>query len=259
VTEDEIQVAAGALATAESMRRPIEPLTATYPTVNVDHAYAIQLRNAERRTRKGERIRGHKIGLTAPVMQEAFGVDEPDYGHLFDSMFIADGGAIDLGDLIAPKVEVEPAFILKQDLSGPGVTAQDVMDALDRVVPCLEIIDSRITDWRIKLEDTVADNGSSAAVVLGDQPVEVDAELLANADVELADGQAVIERGNTREILGHPATAVAWLVNALASFGVSVRAGHVVLPGTCTLARPLWRGTVRGSIAGIGSVTASVL
>jgi 2-keto-4-pentenoate hydratase len=254
VIDVDIEAAATALAGAEARRVPIEPLTGRFDGIDVSGAYRIQLRNARRRIAAGDAVRGHKIGLTARAMQELFGVDEPDFGHLFDSMFVADGGTIALDRLIAPQVEVEPAFLLAQELRGPGITAADVIDATEAVVPALEIIDSRIEGWRVKLEDTVADNGSSAAVVLGAEPVAADAERLAGAGVVLADERGVIERGNTRDILGHPAVAVAWLANALAEFGVALEAGHIVLPGTCTRSTPLRRGTVRGTIDGLGTV-----
>jgi len=252
----DIEAAATALASAERARVPIEPLTGRFEGIDVTGAYRVQLRNARRRIAGGDTVRGHKVGLTARAMQELFGVDEPDFGHLFDSMFVSDGGVVSLERLIAPQVEVEPAFVLAEELRGPGVTPADVIRATDYVVPALEIIDSRIADWRIKLEDTVADNGSSAAVVLGSSRVRPDGDALAGADVELADERGVLERGNTRDILGHPAIAVAWLANALADFGVALEAGHVVLPGTCTRSTPLRPGRVRGTISGMGSVTA---
>jgi 2-keto-4-pentenoate hydratase len=256
--ELDIAEAASALATAEERRTPIAPLTSRYSKLEVDDAYAIQLHNARRRAARGDTVRGHKIGLTARAMQELFGVDEPDYGHLFDSMFLPDGAEVELDRFISPQVEVEPALLLKEDLHGPGVTHEDVMNAVQHVMPALEIIDSRIADWRIELADTVADNGSSAAVVLG-PPVRTDSGGLAEADVELAIDGGVVERGSTRDILGHPAAAVAWLANALARFDVFPRAGQVVLPGTCTRSKPLRAGTVSGTIDGIGSVAVTVI
>jgi 2-keto-4-pentenoate hydratase len=259
VNDVEVTAAAAALAEAERTRTPIAPLTASYPGLDLAGAYTIQLRNIGRRLAASERVRGHKVGLTAVAMQELFGVDEPDYGHLLDSMFYDAGARIELDRFIEAQVEVEPAFILGRALKGPGVTADDVIAATTAIVPALEIIDSRIADWAIRLEDTVADNGSSAAVVMGATPVPVDAQALADADVELVLDGDVVERGNTREILGHPATAVAWLANALSRFEIGFEAGHVVLPGTCTRSTRLRPGTVAGTIAGIGSVEAIVV
>jgi 2-keto-4-pentenoate hydratase len=258
VNDSDISAAASALAEAERRRAPIEPLTARYPNLDLAGAYAIQLRNVRRRLDGGEQVRGHKVGLTAMAMQELFGVDEPDYGHLLESMFIADGAVVSRERFIDAQVEVEPAFILGADLHGPGITPDDVVAATSSVVPSLEIIDSRIVDWTIKLEDTVADNGSSAAVVLGSTPIPLDSGALADAAVQLVIDDEVIERGSTRDILGHPAIAVAWLANALARFDIGFDAGHVVLPGTCTRSTRLRRGHVSGVIAGLGSVGLTV-
>ena len=258
MNETEITAAATALAEAEQRRAPIEPLTERYPGLDVAAAYAIQLRNVERRVARGEQLRGHKVGLTATAMQELFGVDEPDYGHLLESMFISDGATVSLDRFIDAQVEVEPAFILGADLRGPGITPDDVIAATTAVVPALEIIDSRIVDWTIKLEDTVADNGSSAAVVLGSTPVPLDSAALDDAAVRLEIDGEVIERGSTRDILGHPTIAVAWLANALAQFDIGFDAGHVVLPGTCTRSTRLRQGRVSGRIAGLGSVGLTV-
>jgi 2-keto-4-pentenoate hydratase len=259
MNDTDLDTAASALAEAERTRVPIGPLTTSYPDLDVDGAYAIQLRNVRRRVAASEAIRGHKVGLTAPSMRELFGVDEPDYGHLLASMFVADGAELPLDRFIDAQVEVEPAFILGRDLKGPGVTAEDVIAATAAVVASLEIIDSRIEDWTIKLQDTVADNGSSAAVVLGSDPIPLDASALDDASVELAFDGTTIERGSTREILGHPLTAVAWLANALARYDIALEAGHVVLPGTCTRSRRIKLGLVTGTIAGLGTVTVRVI
>jgi 2-keto-4-pentenoate hydratase len=258
VTETDPDRAASALAQAERTRIPIPPLTASYSDLDVDGAYAIQLRNIRRRLAARERVRGHKVGLTAVAMQELFGVDEPDYGHLLASMFHADGAELRLDRFIDAQVEVEPAFLLGTELRGPGVTVEDVIAGTEAVVPALEIIDSRIADWTIKVEDTVADNGSSAAVVLGAEPVPLDARALDDSAVELAIDGVAVETGSTRDILGHPAIAVAWLANALARFGVALEAGHVVLPGTCARATRLRPGRVTGAIAGVGTVEAAI-
>jgi 2-keto-4-pentenoate hydratase len=259
MNDTDLDAAASALAEAERTRVPIQPLTAMYPDLDVDGAYAIQLRNIRRRVGASEPIRGHKVGLTAPTMRELFGVDEPDYGHLLAPMFVADGAELRLDRFIDAQVEVEPAFVLGRDLKGPGVTVDDVIGATASVVASLEIIDSRIVDWTIKLQDTVADNGSSAAVVLGSNPIPLDAATLDDAAVELAFDGATVEQGSTREILGHPVRAVAWLANALARYDIALEAGHVVLPGTCTRSTRIRPGRVTGTIAGVGTVTAHVV
>lgn len=224
---------AARLAEARERRVPIEPLTATHPDLSVAEAYAIQRHGIEAQIARGARIVGHKIGLTAVVVQQQLGVDSPDYGALLDDMVVADGGAIARGALIAPRVEAEVAFILGSPLAGPGITEADVLAATAEVAPAIEVVDSRIADWRITLPDTVADNASSAALVLGPRR--------SPAGLNLADLEARVERdgelvgeGNTAAVLGDPLTAVAWLANAVGAYGTVLEAGHVVLSGAAT-------------------------
>lgn len=246
---------AGELARAEATRLPIEPLTSAHPELTVDDAYAIQRANVERRIARGERIVGHKIGLTAKAMQELFKVNEPDYGHLLDSMMHDAAMPLDLGELVDPQIEVEPAFILGRRLRGPGVDIDEVLAATKCVTVCLEVIDSRIIGWRIRLPDTVADNGSSARVVLGPRMVPPAGLALDDLATELELDGKVVETGNTSAILGHPAKSIAWLANRIAAFGLALEPGHYVLPGTCTRSVRL-RGhrRVAGRIAGLGEV-----
>lgn len=240
---------------AEADRRPIDPLTSRYPTLSLADAYRIQQVNVDRRLAGGQRIVGHKIGLTARAMQVKFGVDEPDYGHLLDSMWLDGQTALDMSELIDPQVEVEPAFVLAADLTGPGVTIEDVLDATDYVCACFEIIDSRIRDWRILLQDTVADNGSSARVVLGRERHRPQGLVLEDMRTELEIDGRVVETGNTGAILDHPANGVAWLANAISQFGVGLQAGHVVLPGTCVRSSRInGHREVTGRIEGLGEL-----
>jgi 2-keto-4-pentenoate hydratase len=254
-----LQGLADRLFDAESSRRPVLPLTEGYPDLSLEDAYRIQQLNIERRIRNGESIIGHKIGLTGAPMQEKFGVNEPDYGHLMNTMLLSASGPLDLSPLIDPQIEVEPAFILARELAGPGLTVEDVIEATDYVVACYEVIDSRIINWRIKLQDTVADNGSSARFILGSEKVKPDGLKLDDLDTRLEfDGQ-IVDTGNTRAILGHPARGIAWLGNKLAEFGIKLEAGHIVLPGTCIRSfRLLGHGVVKGSIAGLGSVAMEI-
>lgn len=254
-----IALCADRLWTAEIERRAGPPLTDSFPELSVADAYRIQQANVERRLARGERVIGHKIGLTARAMQEMFGVHEPDFGHLLNSMTISEGAPLRLSELVDPQVEVEPAFVLARPLSGPGVTIADVIAATDHVCVSLEIIDSRILDWRIRLQDTVADNGSSARVILGNKKVAANAVTLDDLDTELEVDGRVVERGNTSAILGHPAAGIAWLANTIAQFGKSFEAGHIVLPGTCTRAFRL-RGhrEARGRISGLGEVSIQI-
>jgi 2-keto-4-pentenoate hydratase len=256
---DYLRVLADALFHAEIERRSIEPLTDVYPDLSLDDAYRIQQLNVERRIATGEKIIGHKIGLTGKPMQEKFGVNEPDYGHLLESMYHDEQKALDLRELVDPQVEVEPAFILGKELAGPGLTIDDVIAATDHVVVCFEVIDSRITDWRIKLQDTVADNGSSARFTLGTEQVGPGELALEDLDTILEVDGELVESGNTGAILGHPANGIAWLGNKLSEFGIVLEAGHVVLPGTCIRCyRIAGHRQARGRIDGLGDVTLDI-
>ncbi len=250
--------AAGRLRAAERDRAPIEPLTDTYPDIDVVDAYEIQLANIRRRLAAGARVYGHKVGLSSPVMQRMMGVDEPDYGHLLDDMVLSQDDPIEAGRYCYPRVEVEIGYVLGASLPGEGCTEEDVLAATEYVVPSIELIDSRITDWRIRLADTIADNASSAGVILGEARVSPKGMDLADIEAVLYDGTgAEVARGNTSAVLGNPTTAVAWLARKVASFGVKLEAGHVVLPGSCTRAVDVRPGDVfRAEFAGLGSVSA---
>lgn len=247
---------AGRLAAAERSRTPIPPLTTTHPGLTLAQAYRVQQLNIARRTDAGERIVGHKVGLTARTMQELFGVDEPDYGHLLDTMMRKASEPFDLSELIDPQIEVEPAFVLGRKLQGPGLGIAEVMAAIDHVCVCFEIIDSRIIDWQIRIQDTVADNGSSARVVLGAQRVEPSALALDDLDASLELDGAIVERGNTSAVLGHPAASAAWLANTLAGYGIGLEPGDLILPGTCMRSRRIaLHQRATGTIAGLGEVS----
>jgi 2-keto-4-pentenoate hydratase len=269
--------AAELLWAAERDLAPIGPLTETFPGIDVVDAYEIQLSNIRRKTSAGARVRGHKVGLSSPVMQQMMGVDEPDYGHLLDSMVLSQDAPIPAARYCYPRIEVEIGYVLGSALPGADCTEADVLAATEYIVPSLELIDSRITDWRIKLADTIADNASSAGVILGAER-KTPAELAA-AGVDLSDIDAVlyqkggtggvggttggegwtaIARGNTSAVLGNPTACVAWLARKVAGFGVQLEAGHLILPGSCTRAIDARPGSnFRAEFAGLGTVTAS--
>lgn len=241
---------------AEAARRPIAPLTDSHPQLTLEQAYRIQQYNVQRRVRAGERVVGHKIGLTAKAMQELFKVDRPDYGHLLDTMILEPGRPLDLGGLIDPQIEVEPAFVLGRPLAGPGLGIREVLAATDYICTCFEIIDSRIVNWRILLQDTVADNGSSARLLLGARRMKPSVLALDNLATDLEVDGVSVGHGSTGDILGHPANGIAWLANTIAAFGITLEPGHVVLPGTCTRSvRLAGRRRVLGRIAELGEVT----
>jgi len=238
VGEARLRELADLLVQAERTREAVPPVTARVPELTVEDAYRVQLKVMEARVQEKRRVVGKKIGLTSAAMQNLLGVFEPDYGHLLTGMEVADGGTIPLGELMQPKVEPEVAFLLNKDLTGPGVSLSDVLRATDAVVPALEIVDSRIRDWKIKIQDTVADNASSARFVLGGRLTRV-----GNLDLSLI-GLAFRKNGEVlgtaagAAVAGHPAAAVAWLANKLADFGIGLKAGEVILSGAFLAAVP---------------------
>lgn len=232
----QVNDAAAALWDAERDRVAIAPLSATYPDLSVAEAYEIQLTDVRRRLSEGRTVSGHKVGLTAKAMQELLGVSEPDYGHILDDMVVASGAELPASNYCQPRVEPEITFLLKAPLKGPNVTVDDVLAATEAVAASIEIIDSRIADWKITLADTIADNASSAATVLSPWVPIVDAPDLPKVGVELLVNKEVVSTGTGEAVLGDPASAVAWLANALAAFDLTIEAGQLVMPGSCTSA-----------------------
>src|SRR6202000_1193227 len=251
-TRDEL---AADLAQAERSREPIAPLTGAYPDIDVVDAYEIQLINIRQRVAEGARILGHKVGLSSKAMQQMMGVDEPDYGHLLDEMQVFEDTPVKAGRYLLPRVEVEVGFILAEDLPGADCTEDDVLAATAALVPSIELIDPRITAWKIALCDTIADNASSAGFVLGAgrvAPSDID---ITQIDAVLTCNGEVAAKGRSDAVLGNPVTAVAWLARKVESFGVRLRAGDIVLPGSCTRAIDAPPGSdFVADFAGLGSV-----
>ena len=238
--------------------KPVEPLTAREPDITIDDAYQIQLHMIGRRIKDGERIIGKKIGLTSKSVQEMLGVGQPDFGHLTSAMVYGDGASVPVSGLLQPRAEGEIAFILKHDLSGPGITNADVLRATEAVMPCFEIVDSRIRDWKIKIQDTVADNASSGLFVLGDKAVDPRKLDLSLCGMILEKNGEVMHTGAGAAALGSPVNCVAWLANTLGRLGIILKAGEVILSGALAPMVPAIPGdNMRTSIGGIGS--ASVL
>lgn len=219
-----------------------EPLSAQFQGLTIDDAYAIQLQRIEEAVRKGDPIVGKKIGLTSLAMQNLLGVDQPDYGHLLQSMEVPNGGTVELRKLFQPKVEGEIAFVLKKDLIGPNVTAADVLVATDYVMPAIEIVDSRIKDWKIKLLDTVADNASCGLYVLGENKIHMSDVDLPSVQMKLFKNNELINEGKGTDVLGDPAICVAWLANKLFEYNVTLKAGEVILSGALSAAVPVESG-----------------
>ena len=256
LTQEDRARAAEVLRTAEETAVPVAPLVQTFPGIDVVDAYEIQLLNIRRRLDAGMTVYGHKVGLSSKAMQEMMGVDEPDYGHLLADMVLTEDTPVQASRYLQPRVEVEVGFVLGEDLPGEGCTVEDVLRCTAAVVPSIELIDSRIADWKIGLADTIADNASSAGVVLGKQrrkPDEIDVKAI---DAVLCKNGEQVAQGRSDAVLGDPTTAVAWLARKVASFGVRLEAGHVVLPGSCTRAYDVAAGdTVTAEFTGLGSVT----
>jgi len=254
--EESIAKAAETLLGAYASRLPVAPLTAVHPVLSAADAYAVQLAQVATWTANGAVVKGHKVGLTSAAMQRQLGVDQPDFGHLLDTMFLPEGTTADYGRLLQPKAEPEIAFVLDRPLRGPGVTVAEALAAVDFVLPALEIIDSRIADWKITLPDTIADNASSGAVVLGSRPVRPDSVDLALTGCLLYRNGRIEGTGAGGAVLGSPVNALVWLANTLAPLGVTLEAGHVVLPGSVCAAIPFGPGdTVSAAFDRIGSVS----
>jgi len=240
--EGRIQTLADMLLAAEMSRNPIPPLTESDSGITVDEAYRIQLRIMEMKKSSGQVVVGKKIGLTSLAMQAMLGVKEPDYGHILNGMVVMEGEKIPTAELIAPRIEGEIAFVLKEDLKGPGVTLTEVIRCSEGVIPALEIIDSRVRDWKIKLPDTVADNASSARLVLGGALTSLPAVDLRTVGMVMEKNGEVLATAAGAAVLGHPASAVAWLANKLAAYGIPLRKGEVILSGSLTAAVPVAAG-----------------
>lgn len=255
LTDAQRHEAADALWVAEQTQVAIPPLVQTYPDIDVVDAYEIQLINIRRRLAAGATVHGHKVGLSSKAMQEMMGVDEPDYGHLLSDMVYSEDSPIDTSRFLLPRVEVEVGFVLGDDLPGEGCTVADVLRCTDFIAPAIELIDSRIEQWKIGLTDTISDNASSCGVILGKERVRPGDLDVTKIDATLdINGERVAE-GTSGAVLGDPTIAVAWLANKVASFGVRLEKGHVVLPGSCTRAYDVTPGDdVVATFAGLGSV-----
>jgi 2-keto-4-pentenoate hydratase len=248
--------AAELLAAAEAGARAIPPLIQTFAGIDVVDAYEIQLLNIRRRLAAGRVVLGHKVGLSSKAMQDMMGVNEPDYGHLLDDMALREGTAVPVQRYLLPRVEVEVGFILGADLPGEGCTVEDVRRCTEAVAPAIELIDSRIADWKIALPDTIADNASSAGFVLGENRCKPDEIDLCMIEATLWKNGEQVAAGRSDAVLGNPAWSVAWLARTVAQFGVRLQAGHVVLPGSCTRAYDVVAGDeVTAEFAGLGNVS----
>jgi 2-keto-4-pentenoate hydratase len=260
LTEEERVRIAGRLRAAERDRAPIPPLTETHPGIDAVDAYEIQLLNIGRRLAAGGVVHGHKVGLSSKAMQQMMGVDEPDYGHLLADMALRPDEPVVIDRYCHPRVEVETGFVLGADLPGEDCTEADVLTATERVVPAIELIDSRIADWRIKLADTVADLASNGAVAVSSRLVPLDGLDTRLVGMTLTRNGELVDTGAGAAALGDPLAVVAWLANVLGENGVALEPGHLVMTGALHAAVPMNAGDVfRAEFDRLGPVTVRVI
>lgn len=247
--------AADRLEHAQDTRVPAPAVRDLLGATDIASAYAVQDELTRRRSTRGARIVGRKIGLTSPVVQAQLGVDQPDFGVLFDDMAYADGATVPTSTLLQPKIEAEIAFLLGKDLDGP-LDLDTVRDAVDHAVAALEIVDSRVENWDITIVDTVADNGSSALYVLGTETANLDSFVPKDAEMSMTVDGAVASQGNGAACLGDPLEALLWLARTAQEYGSPLRAGQVVLSGALGPMVPVTAGnTVRAEVSGLGAVS----
>ena len=258
---DDIKAAARRLNEAEKSRVQIRQLSLDHPGLALEQAYAIQKEWIALKVAEGRVIKGHKIGLTSRAMQLAVGIDEPDSGILFDDMFFRDGGEVPTDRFIQLRIEAELAFVMKAPLSGPDCTIFDVLNATDHVVPALEILDARVqrvdpeSKATRKVVDTIADNAANAGIVLGGRPFRPDAFDMRWIGAICTKNGAIEETGLAAGVLNHPANGIAWLANRLASQGIGLEPGQVVLAGSFIRPIDVKRGDTIGADYGpLGTV-----
>lgn len=219
---------------AEQSQITVVPLSERFAEMTVDDAYAIQELNIKRKLANGSKVTGKKIGLTSAPMQELLGVNVPDYGILLDDMLVT-GNVIEKGRTIQAMIEGEFAFVLKKDVT-PDMSVDDLIAAIDYVCPSIELVDSRVTDWKIKIVDTVADNASCALYVLSDEKIDPSKVDLARLELEIYKNGEFVNRGTGADVMGNPMNAVLWLAESLGKYGVDLNAGDVILSGALTAA-----------------------
>ncbi len=255
LTHDHIGSAALALREARTARRPIAQVSATFGITSVDDAYAVAEINTLERVRAGGRVTGRKIGLTSAAVQKQLGVDQPDFGVLFDDMEYLDGSEVPRARLIQPKIEAEVAFVLGRDLPVAEPTYGEFVACVAFCLPALEIVDSAIADWKITLVDTVADNASCGQYVLGDQPIVLGQAQLAELLMDMKKNGEPASTGSGAACMGHPLRAAYWLAQTMAARGQALKAGEVILSGALGPMVPVAAGDeIRANLGALGSV-----
>lgn len=251
-----IQQAAEALAQARASRHPIPPVSASHGISGLDAAYAVAEINTRVRLESGRRIVGLKVGLTSRAVQQQLGVDQPDFGILFDDMEFLNGQEVPMARLLQPKVEAEVAFVVGRDIVGAAPTYSEFLGCLSHALPAIEIVDSAIADWKISLADTVADNASSGLYVLGDQPVQLGALSLGEIGMQMTKNGQPVSIGSGAACLGHPLRAAYWLARTMAGRGQGLRQGQVILSGALGPMVPVAAGDlVQANLGALGEVS----
>lgn len=222
---------------------PVAPLRERVEGITLADAYYVQTVQLDHHLKAGRILAGRKVGLTSLAMQRQLGVDSPDFGFFFEDMVHHDGDSVPASTFIQPKVEPEFGFVLKEALQGPGVTLEQAAAAIGAVYPAIEIIDSRITEWDIKLVDTVADNASCGAIAVGSTALDVDPLALLDLTCSLVIDGEITGSGTGTDVMGNPVAPLAWLANVLGEEGVALEAGQLILPGSFTKAEPVTAGS----------------
>ncbi len=262
LTKTQIQAQAKRHHDAEKARQQIKPVTIEHPDMTIEDAYAIQTAWKAIKLQEGRKIVGHKIGLTSRVMQRAMNINESDFGFLLDDMVFADGSTIPTSDFLDPRIEVELAFILKKDISGPNVSIFDVLNATDYVIPALELIAARSfrvdpeTGYKRSVKDTISDNAANGGIIMGGRAMKPDAIDMRWVGALLYKNGVIEESGVAAAVLNHPANGIAWLAKKYADFGLSLKAGEVILAGSFTSPIKVKSGdTIHADFKEMGSIS----
>lgn len=256
LTKEQVAQVSAELIDAERSRVPIQALTERFSDVSYEDAYAIQLKTFDTYVKGGAVIVGKKIGLTSKAMQDQMNIREPDYGMITDRMMAREGSPIPMSSLILPKIEPEIAFLLKQDLKGPGVNVANVMEATEGVMPAFEVIDSRYKDWKITVKDSISDNASAGIMVLGGKLTPIEEFDLRYVGLVLEKNGSLVSTAAGAAVLGNPAQSVAWLANKLIAYGITLKKGEFVMSGSLVQAVNVEAGChLRATFDRLGSVS----
>lgn len=254
-----LESCADLLMEARETKKSIGPITVSHKVNGLEEAYAVAALNVQRKVANGDRIVGKKVGLTSVAVQNQLGVDQPDFGILFNDMEYLNNAKVPVSRLMQPKIEAEIAFIVGKDLTVSNPSWSEFLASIQYALPALEIVDSAITDWKIKLEDTVADNASCGLYVLGDQPIPLGVSL-GDARMELIINDEVVSTGSGADCLGHPLRAAYWLACTMAEKGEGLKAGEIILSGALGPMAAIKTGDkIEAKVSSLGSVSCEIV